>query len=259
MTIVTNYNAQVRKSIKKDIIVLIAINSNDDQAYWVKGSVESIRTAKDFDENGIKVRITDGTIGFVKEILESGELSNDQILKMIRDGETKTVEFKETFKVDTSSRQTLKCLRDATVREIAAFMNTEGGSLLIGVDDSKNIIGISRDYEFMNIERPNQTKSDKLKQEIRDYIRSKLDDDTLELQYNIMIKSVGEKEICVIHVYPSIKPVFVNQDISYKKCGTSKQISANRTIFYIRHDSGTRELDGRQFCEFWFHKQKQNT
>ena len=253
-----DYNVRVRDSIKKGMNVAIAINPNDDETRWVNGSVESVMTTKSYDEDGIKVRIDDGTIGFTKKISESDEISSSQILKMIQDGETKTVEFKETFKVDISSQKELKCLRDATVKEIAAFMNTEGGFLLIGVDDSKKIAGISRDYEFVSTERATQTKSDKLKQEIRDYVKQKLADKTLESQYNIMIKNISEKEICVIHVNPSVKPVFVNQKVSYQKYGSNKQLPIEHAIFYIRHDSGTEELNARSVFEFWHNKQKQN-
>jgi len=52
----------------------------------------------------------------------------DHLLTLIRDGESENVEFK---------REPSRTLH----REIAAFANTEGGYIIIGVDDDGNIIG----------------------------------------------------------------------------------------------------------------------
>jgi predicted HTH transcriptional regulator len=35
----------------------------------------------------------------------------------------------------------------AILKTIAAFMNSEGGTLIVGVDDSGNILGVEKDYE----------------------------------------------------------------------------------------------------------------
>ena len=55
--------------IKKEQNVIIAINFDDPQEYWVPGIVKSIsQNQEPYDENGIKVRIHTGQIGHVKKI-----------------------------------------------------------------------------------------------------------------------------------------------------------------------------------------------
>jgi type I restriction enzyme, R subunit len=38
-------------------------------------------------------------------------------------------------------------MEDAVVKTVAGFLNTGGGTLLIGVDNSGNTIGLDHDYE----------------------------------------------------------------------------------------------------------------
>lgn len=243
---------QLRKFIKKNLWVRIALGENDDKSRWIDGYVEYVMTpeSEQFAENGIKVRIDDGSIGSVKEILEMPQISDYDMRQLIQKGETLKMEFKETFKVSARSGTELKCLRDETVKEIAAFMNTHGGRVLIGVNDSSEIVGLALDYNF-TVVRYNQTKQDKLKQEIRSYVKEKLGNIVLESCYNIDIKCMDGKEICVIDVYPSHMPVFVDQKITYQECNTNNQKSAKRGNFYIRTDSGVQLLDPREISEYW--------
>jgi len=37
-------------------------------------------------------------------------------------------------------------MEDAVVKTVAAFLNTDGGTLLIGVDDQGNVLGLDHDY-----------------------------------------------------------------------------------------------------------------
>ena len=93
---------EIRKSIKTGMIVSIAIDEEDTESHWKRGSVEHIITPNEHmhEPRGIEVRINDGTIGRIKEIHESSDISNDKILDLINNGESNEIEFKETFKID---------------------------------------------------------------------------------------------------------------------------------------------------------------
>ena len=65
---------------------------------------------------------------------------------MIKRGESKTLEFKSTLRWNLEEdRQDDKGVTHAVLKAIAAFLNTEGGDLLIGVADDGSIVGIERD------------------------------------------------------------------------------------------------------------------
>lgn len=66
---------------------------------------------------------------------------DSQLIKLIRQGEHQKQDFKYCI---TDSRKIAKSL--------VAFANTDGGSLLIGVKDNGNIVGISSDEEYYMVE-----------------------------------------------------------------------------------------------------------
>lgn len=66
--------------------------------------------------------------------------------ELIKAGESKTLEFKSTLRWSLKEdRQDDKGVTHAVLKTIAAFLNTEGGDLLIGVADDGSIVGIERD------------------------------------------------------------------------------------------------------------------
>src|SRR5262249_47284491 len=74
-----------------------------------------------------------------------GKLSDaDQVRSIIREGESKTVEFKETFSLnlrhDTGQKD--KVVEEMCLKTIVAFLNSKGGHLLVGVADDGRIAGL---------------------------------------------------------------------------------------------------------------------
>jgi predicted HTH transcriptional regulator len=70
------------------------------------------------------------------------DVNEHQILKLIQQGESLTLEFKSD----------LKCLPDRElVAAVVALANTEGGNLLLGVEDDGTVTGLHR---IMNIRTP---------------------------------------------------------------------------------------------------------
>ena len=74
--------------------------------------------------------------------------TSDGLIKdLAQTGETRKVEFKETFKLNVYSQQADPRLEDSALKTIVAFLNTEGGELLIGIDDSGQIKGVDSEIE----------------------------------------------------------------------------------------------------------------
>lgn len=66
--------------------------------------------------------------------------------ELIKAGESKTLEFKSTLRWSLKENQKDdKGVTHAVLKTIAAFLNTEGGDLLIGVADDGSIVGIEPD------------------------------------------------------------------------------------------------------------------
>ena len=66
--------------------------------------------------------------------------------ELIKQGESKTLEFKSTLRWSLKEdRKDDKHITHAALKTIAAFLNTEGGDLLLGVADDGAVVGIDRD------------------------------------------------------------------------------------------------------------------
>ena len=68
---------------------------------------------------------------------------------LIKEGESDELEFKATLRWDIKEGRVSKKLEQVIVKTVAAFANAQGGSLLIGVDDDGQAVGLSRDYESL--------------------------------------------------------------------------------------------------------------
>ena len=68
------------------------------------------------------------------------------VRSLIAAGESAAVEFKSTARLNLYTRQPDAAMAWAVIKTIAAFRNTHGGTLLIGVDDDGDPVGIELDY-----------------------------------------------------------------------------------------------------------------
>lgn len=125
------------------------------------------------------------------------------ILDLILEGEHKELEFKQTFRWDGKRKITSKDLEKAVMKTVAAFLNTDGGTLLIGVADNGDIHGLEEDY--MSLVRKdrdgfenhfNTMLKNMIGAEFRQYVQ-------------VDFEKVEDKDICVVRVEKSPKPVYM--------------------------------------------------
>ncbi len=79
----------------------------------------------------------------------SREPISDEVQELITAGESGTVEFKSTLRYDLREKCVNKKLEYVIAKTIAAFLNSEGGNLFIGIDDNQNALGLSDDIESL--------------------------------------------------------------------------------------------------------------
>ena len=93
-------------------------------------------------------RITDDrTFGeSIKNLLFDIYLRNHrQAEELLKQHESKTLEFKSTLRWNLKENREDRAVTYAAIKTIAAFLNTEGGDLLIGVADDRSVLGIEKD------------------------------------------------------------------------------------------------------------------
>jgi type I restriction enzyme, R subunit len=75
------------------------------------------------------------------------------IEEIVANDEDYSMEFKSTAQWDLREDELNKAMEDAVVKTIAGFLNTDGGTLLIGVDNSGTAIG--RDHVYQRVQPKN--------------------------------------------------------------------------------------------------------
>jgi type I site-specific restriction-modification system R (restriction) subunit len=120
--------------------------------------------------------------------------------ELIKRGESKTLEFKATLRWSLNeNRQDDKGVTHAVLKTIAAFLNTEGGDLLIGVADDGSIVGVERDQ---------LESDDKFMRHLAQVVRNGLGD-RAGTCIDPKTQIVQGKAVCVVSCQRSPEPVFL--------------------------------------------------
>ena len=154
----------------------------------------------------------------------------EEIRELIAAGENQQVEFKSTLRWDLRQFKPNKALEDVIAKTIAGFMNTQGGHLIIGIDDEGSILGLEQDYG--TLKKPGK---DGFEQYIMQLVSLKLGTHFCTL-VKVSFQQFEEKDICYVRVHKSQKPVYLNL--------------GDRSHFFIRTGNGTRELDMPEALEY---------
>ncbi len=130
----------------------------------------------------------------------------DEIKELILSGENEQFELKSTLRFDLRENNINKKLEYVVAKTISAFLNTDGGTLIIGVNNDGNILGLEKDFKTLA-----KQDIDGLELHFRQIIKKYLGEN-FEKYIKITFPKVDEKEICVVKILKSGKPVFIKHE-----------------------------------------------
>jgi uncharacterized repeat protein (TIGR03833 family) len=238
------------------------------QSSMVEGAVSKILTNAASHPHGILVRLQSGEEGRVQALLDHGgstestsrgseserptkDIKVSEILKLRED---QKLEFKEGLfwseeldpdELKKGSNETKKYGKSASrviaAKVIAAFLNSGGGRLVVGVKEDKAgqgnaVVGIERDYSG-------------LKDKCEDGYRRKIVDGIVETYFpedilnnfdkylRLHFHPEGEETLCIVDVTPSEKPVFLT-------------VNKKEKLFVIRVDASNRILETEETVKY---------
>ena len=152
--------------------------------------------------------------------------------ELIKQGESKTLEFKSSLRWNLrEDRKDDEVITHAVLKTIAAFLNTEGGDLLIGVADDKSIVGIEID-RFEN--------DDKFMLHLTQCVRNGLGD-RAGTCIDPRVQMAGGKPICIVACQRSPEPIF----LKWKRIEKSPEGD-----FYVRSGPGSVRLESDSAWEY---------
>ncbi|MBF4516374.1 putative DNA binding domain-containing protein [Flavobacterium sp. ANB] len=162
-----------------------------------------------------------------------------EILKIIKNGEGKHLEYKSSIQFCMNAQTENRDLRFDVLKNLAAFANSEGGQLLIGVDDSQNIIGLENG-DFNTLKEGN--KIDHFRLLIDNLVESKFGNAFQKNLPDIKFYIVEGKTVCSIIVKGKHHtPVYLRK---------RPKNGAEYNAFYIRSQASARELKDEELSKY---------
>ena len=157
----------------------------------------------------------------------SSSQGQEELLALIEAGESATLEFKSTMRMNLKTGKKGKEIEIAWLKTVTAFMNSDGGILLVGVEDNGTIMGIERDG-FENEDR------------CRLYFKSLINHHIgpeFSRFVTLKIFFLEEKMLLVIECERVRKPVFLtvgkNEDFFVRSGPSSMKLSMSQMMQYL--------------------------
>lgn len=161
--------------------------------------------------------------GEAEEELAKEELD---LSKVVMNGESDDIEFKASLRVNLHTGSKDPRIEHAVLKTLAAFLNTNGGTLLVGVSDDGTPVGIQVDG-FEN--------DDKMSQHLVNIVKSRLGVSAMT-NIHARFDDHEDNRVMVIKCAKAPTPVFVKE--------------GDRERFFIRTGPATTELSPSQTQEY---------
>jgi hypothetical protein len=201
----------------------------DNQDLWELERYEDFIQAR-------RVMLADELNKFLTSITDTSEINGQVTLDdLIMEGESSELEFKSSLAYNYHSQTVEKALERVILKTIAAFSNGLGGSLLIGINDEREVLGLEQDYTIL------QGTKDEFELHLRNLINTSLGKAFGATGVKIDFPKVNNIEICKIDVPKGIKPIYLD---TQDKNGTKME------KFYVRSGNSSQELQPSEINEY---------
>ena len=152
---------------------------------------------------------------------------SDEILELIKNKESEEMEFKSTLRTNLHTNEFDKKMEFSALKTISALLNSNGGTLLLGITDEGKILGIEQD-KFPDTDKFNLYLISLIKEKI-----GKKHFHLIEIQNTL----IEHRTIVKISCKKSKNPVFLKSDL-------------NEEEFYVRMGPSSVQLKGSELVEY---------
>jgi hypothetical protein len=161
--------------------------------------------------------------------LASTKQKNEQtISQLIAQGEGSTIEFKETLEYDVKTNKNSKDVLLSALKTIAGFLNFNGGTMLIGVNDSREIKGIERDLSTMK-----HGNNDRFELKIRNCLKDRFSPQLIG-KVKISFEKFTEGIICRVDVPANKDIIHLDGDIYVRDGNTTQKPEGQHRTDWIQ-------------------------
>jgi hypothetical protein len=151
------------------------------------------------------------------------------IIELIKQGESRTLEFKSSARWNMEESKPDKTMEAIIVKTVAAFLNSEGGTLLIGVANNGKVVGLQHDYK-LHKKQPDRDGYEQFLTQLLFRENFGLD---LSAQVKFNFHTIEGEEVCEVKISKSPKPIYI---INNNKQGQPEE------QFWIRSGNSNHQL-----------------
>ncbi len=187
------------------------------------GRITKIKNIPNYDEY----------VHIIKQMVHSssGRVLTRDSKVLIEEGEGLFLEFKETLRNDMRKGEVSRELERVVMKTIVGFLNSGGGTLIIGVNDDGIVKGLDGDYKSL----PKKNR-DGFENHMSMLIKIMIGL-SFAKYIDIKFESIDNKDICMVTVRESHKP-------AYLKDGDKKE------EFYVRVGNSTQPFSMSEASEY---------
>ncbi len=150
--------------------------------------------------------------------------------QLIAQGESLEVEFKSSAFYSYTPDVPEKLITGSVIKTVAAFLNSHGGTLLIGATDDGLIVGIEPDLTLKKFD------VDKYENALRTLLINAIGAVPAS-KCKTRFEHVDGKTVCLVDVEAGARPTYADSD-------------KGKGVFFVRHGNTTRQLDTKETVEY---------
>lgn len=163
-----------------------------------------------------------------------GRRGDIDVAALLAAGESERVEFKQTARWNVREDKKDARMEAVVAKTVAAFLNSRGGTLVIGVDDAGRPCGLERD--FSTLRTPD---ADRFELWLRDLLGAALGKNAAALP-TIRFAEIDGKTLCALRCPRSPEPVFFSQgnttDLWVRVGNSTRSFGVDEAVTYVaRH------------------------
>ncbi len=151
-----------------------------------------------------------------------------ELWPLIKKGESEKVEFKSSLRWDYREKVVNSLLEVVIMKSISAFANAKGGTLIIGVADNMEILGLDPDFKTLK-----KQDVDYFELHLRKLITNQFGLTFANHFLHIQFPEIHGKTICVIRIHAGIRPLFIK---------TKGKQGQEQEKFYVRSGNASQEV-----------------
>jgi hypothetical protein len=160
------------------------------------------------------------------------------IARMIRLGESDRLEFKSSARFNLHTSQRDERIEMVIAKAVAGFLNTDGGTLLIGVNDDGDVVGLANDFAV--VKSPDR---DRFELWLRDFLAGTLGMNAAGLpliDFEAVTVDGADTFVCRVTCPSSPRPVFVRpakgagpSELWVRTGNSTRQLKVDEAVDYV--------------------------